>query len=154
MYNIHVHIHTCTWSLCMITLCTHTCIYLYTLHAKCMDAMHAIYMCMRNSRQSKGKHSSRHLISEKRATFSIYMCVHVHTLCLMHVRTCRALVCVHNTSRTQCACHSMKIVCTYNCCLIVFTVYEICTTRGLYVLPRAELEEVHTARGWYISHAL
>ena len=34
---------------------------------------------------------------------------------------------------------------------MVFTVYGICTARGLYVLLRAEPEEVHTARGWYYS---
>ena len=34
-------------------------------------------------------------------------------------------------------------------CLMVFTVYGICTVRGLYVIPRVEPEEVHTARGWY-----
>ena len=44
--------------------------------------------------------------------------------------------------------------CTCNSCLMVFTVYEICTARGLYVLPRAEPEEVHTVRRRYISHAL
>ena len=31
---------------------------------------------------------------------------------------------------------------------MVFTVYRICTARGLYVLPRAEPKEVHT----YIQH--
>ena len=120
VYNIHVHIRTCTWSMCMITLCTHTCTCTH-LHAKCMDTMHAC-IC-NNSRQSKGKHSSRHLISEKRPTFSIIR-VHVHTLCIMHVRTCSTQVCVHNTSHTQCACSSMKSVCkciyTCNSCLMVF----------------------------------
>ena len=32
-----------------------------------------------------------------------------------------------------------------NSCLIVFTVYGICTARGLYVLQRVEPEEVYTA---------
>ena len=32
---------------------------------------------------------------------------------------------------------------------VVFTVYGICTARGLYVLPRVEPEEVHTAQGRY-----
>ena len=130
--------------------------YMYILihTARYVHGCHACYICMRNSKQSKGKHSSRHLISEKRAAFSIHVHVRVHTLCIMHVRTCSTQVCVHNTSRTQCACYSVKSVCTCNSCLMVFTVYEICTARGLYVLPRAELEEVHTAQGRYISHAL
>ena len=34
-------------------------------------------------------------------------------------------------------------------CLMVFTVYGICTVRGLYVLSRAEPGEVYTARGRY-----
>ena len=36
-----------------------------------------------------------------------------------------------------------------NSCLMVFTVYGICTARGMHVLPRAEPEEVHTARAQY-----
>ena len=43
---------------------------------------------------------------------------------------------------------------TCNSCLMFFTVYGICTVRGLYVFPRAEPEEVHTVRGRCISHAL
>ena len=45
--------------------------------------------------------------------------------------------------------HSAQLTCTCNSCLMVFTVYGIRTARGLYVLPRAEPEEVHTARGRY-----
>ena len=43
---------------------------------------------------------------------------------------------------------------TCNSCFMVFTVYGICTALVLYVLPRAEPEEVHTALARYISHAL
>ena len=50
--------------------------------------------------------------------------------------------------------HNNTCTCTCNSCLMVFTVHGICTARGLYVLPRAESEEVHTVRGRYISHAL
>ena len=51
-------------------------------------------------------------------------------------------------------CNSSCTISTCNSCLMVFTVYGICTARGLYVPPRAEPEEVHTVRGRYISHAL
>ena len=52
--------------------------------------------------------------------------------------------------------------CTYLCtrlhgilCLMVFTVYGICTARGLYVLPRAEPQEVYTcSTRAVLSHAL
>ena len=37
----------------------------------------------------------------------------------------------------------------HDSCLMVFTMYGICTALGLCVLPRAEPQEVHTARGWY-----
>ena len=39
--------------------------------------------------------------------------------------------------------------CRCNSCLMVFTVYGICTVRRLYVLLRVEPEEVHTAQGRY-----
>ena len=43
--------------------------------------------------------------------------------------------------------------CTCNSCLMVFTVYGICTARTLYVLPRAEPKEAHTVRGrYYLMH--
>ena len=38
----------------------------------------------------------------------------------------------------------MYMCCTCNSCLMFFTVYGICTARELYVLPRAEPEEVYT----------
>ena len=40
---------------------------------------------------------------------------------------------------------------TYSC-LMVFTQYGICTVRRLYVLPRAEPEQVHAARGRYYPY--
>ena len=42
-------------------------------------------------------------------------------------------------------CASFTCTCTCNSCLMVFTVYGICTVQGLYVLLRVEPEEVHTA---------
>ena len=111
MHDILLYTYTHVYMINVHDNVMYTYMYLYTLHAKCMDIMHACIHVCNNSRQSKGKHSSKHLISEKRATFSIYMCVHVHTLCLMHVCTCSTQVCVHNTSRTQCVCSSMKSVC-------------------------------------------
>ena len=50
------------------------------------------------------------------------------------------------TKRCSCLGHMAEDVgCTCNSCLMVFTVCGICTAQGLYVLPRVEPEEVHTA---------
>ena len=54
---------------------------------------------------------------------------------------------IHLMAWRECYIHSTTVLCdTCNSCLMVFTVYGICTARGLYVLPRAE---VHTARRRY-----
>ena len=58
---------------------------------------------------------------------------------------------------------STQLLCKYiytyvylrNSCPMVFTVYGICTARGLYVLPRVEPEEVYTySTRAVLSHAL
>ena len=54
---------------------------------------------------------------------------------------------IHLMAWRECYIHSTTVLCdTCNSCLMVFTMYGICTVRGLYVLSRAE---VHTARGRY-----
>ena len=89
------------------------------------------------------------------------LALHEHFIC-----TCTCSINYHFTFHIllsactcTCTCRSpqtdyAKQVHLHNCihtnsCLMVFTVYEICTARGLYALPRAEPEEVHTARGQY-----
>ena len=44
-----------------------------------------------------------------------------------------------------CICIVHVYISMYNSCLMVFTVYGICTARGLYVLPRVEPEEIHNS---------
>ena len=74
-----------------------------------------------------------------------------HTRCHTLLYVCDAERGVIMFPRLSLSSSILFLPCVLSCVLVswFFTVYGICTTQGLYVLPRAEPEEVHTAQGRY-----